>query len=752
MGTMKAQSAILATILFAMLWAPPSFGQLATDLGPFALNGCLTFDKNDKVYLVRRSSDFVNSVSIPSPGDNDIVISKTLTIPDGKLLPPGPSLAVAAHHGPVAKRFRTSRIQIRRTTGFESIFAANTTDQSLGLSPSKGFVLPETDALVLNSAQTLTTLDVTDRAVRNLHEHLLIGFEQSPSTTQRTSPPVYRGMPMTPRKLSLIPALPRPTPTQDELNIVDQVLLDLFLDGIADRMNTYIRSLGKTPKADLTATAYGIIKQGRQNGSLLLGEVVAFMLNEMGVPEKDVQETFTEMMPLRFQVACRSAGLLNLNGTMSDGYYAAFGQIVEELEYFVQETEVRSGKTKDVTRTVRDRLETLYTPFDPDPQPRLDRELYEKVRAASLDMVKRLEQLTAENGAVGQEELIDVVGRLLFDLDILREGTITICQERVIVDALQNLEELESEACFAVVDAFLSLDATQPRFRGQVVDPCTPVCSDARAWKHDIWFEGFGNFTSQGITANHQGYRGDVWGLNLGVERRIGRNSLFGVGFSGAFGTMRSADRTSRGENDSYLFTLYGATTRNDWTLSGAIGFSFIDYETERFVDFDRLRSSHDGNLLTGSLMLARSFKLDQSRLTPFIGFNLMNLREDEFSEIDADEELIFSAKTTTSFMQTLGVRLSGEQKLQNGWIVCPSVSAGWLHDYGSGQLATSIRPGGGPLFVVDGVSRNQNRAVLGFSLGTQFGSRLNVFASYNSELSQNYSSQTGQVGVNLAF
>ena len=740
--TMNARSVLFVTILFAVLWSPPSFGQLPTDLGPFALNGCLTFDKNDRIYLVRRSSDFVNQVDFPTltanSGGNTMLPGG---LPDGQLLSQGPPSAVAAHHGHVAGKFRPGRIVIRSTTGFGETAAM----QPLGLSTANGFVFPDPDAIVLNSAQTMATLDNTNRTIQSLHEHLLVGFEKPKPL--RSSTATYRGTAASVKLPTLLPTVRHPVPTQDELNIVDQVLLDLFLDGITERMNAYVRSLGKTSKADLVATAYGIIKQGRKNGSLLLSEVVAFMLNEMEVSEKEVLDTVNEITPQRFHAACRAAGLLDLNGAMSDAHYAAFVQVVEELD-----CSIRAGNAKGTTRNVQERLEELYAQFDPEPQPRdQEREFYAQIHAASLDMMKRLEQLTEENGAVSREELLDAVGRLLFDLDIQREGTITALQEQMIVDALQKLGELEPDVCVAVVDAFLSLDATRPTFRGQI-EPCAPVCSDPRAWKHDIWFEGFGNFTHQWGTASHQGYGGDTWGVNLGVERKIGRNMVFGAGFSGAFGTMWAADRMSSGENDSYLFTLYGAATRDDWTLSGAVGFSFIDYGTERFADLDRFRSSHDGNLLTGSFTLSRSFQLDQSRLTPFIGFNFMNLREDEFSETVADEDLLFGAKTTTAFMQTLGVRLSGEQKLQNGWIVTPSVSAGWLHDYGSGHLTTSASHGGGPAFVVDGVSRNPNRAVLGFSLGTQLGNRLSVFAAYNGELSPSYSSQTGQLGVNVAF
>ena len=716
-----------------------SLGQLPTDLGPFTLHGCLTFDKNDRVYLVRRSSGFVHQVDLSSLTDNGGGITMLQNgIPDGQLLSQGPSSATVAHHGHVAKRFRPKRIVVQSTSG------CGETIGLVGLTVAYGFVPPDPDALVLNTAQTMATIGHANRTIQSLHEHLLVGFERP--TPSRSPSMTYRGT-AAPVKLTLLPTTPLPVPTQGELNIVDQVLLDLFLDGIGERMNAYIRSLGKTSKGDLAATAYGIIRQGRKNGSLLLGEVVAFMLNDMEVPERDVQDTINEMTPQRFHAACRAAGLLDLNGAMSDAYYAAFVQVVEELD-----CSVCPQNTKGITRNVRDRLETLYAQFNPEPQPwDQEQEFYTKVHEASLDMIKRLEQLTAQNGSVSPAELLDAVGWLLLDLDIQQNGTITTLQEQMIVDALQKLEELEPNVCLAIIDAFLSLDATQPTFRGQA-GPCMPVCSDPRAWKHDIWFEGFGNFTNQWRTSKLQGYSGETWGANMGIERKIGRNMVLGVGFSGAFGTIRTADRMSRGENDSYLFTLYGAATREDWTLSGAVGFSFIDYAMERFTDFDRSRSSHDGNLFTGSFMLSRSFKLDQSRLTPFIGFNFINLREDEFSETIADEEFLFGPKTATAFMQTLGVRLSGEQKLQNGWIVSPSVSAGWLHDYGNGYLSTSASHGGGPAFIVDGVSRNPDRAVLGFSLGTQIGNRLSVFATYNGELSPNYSAQTGQFGVNVAF
>ena len=716
-----------------------SLGQLPTDLGPFTLHGCLTFDKNDRVYLVRRSSGLIHQVDLSSlTADSGGATMLQNGVPDGQLLSQGPPTATAAHHGHVAKRFRPRRIVVRSTSGFGE------TLNPFGLTSASGFILPDPDAFVLNTAQTMATIGHANRTIQSLHEHLLVGFERP--TPSRSSSTTYRGT-AAPVKLTLLPTTPLPVPTQDELNIVDQVLLDLFLDGIGERMNAYVRSLGKTSKGDLAATAYGIIRQGRKNGSLLLGEVVAFMLNDMGVPERDVQDTINEITPQRFHAACRAARLLDLNGAMSDAHYAAFVQVVDELDCSVQ-----ARNTKGITQGVKGRLEALYVQFDPKPQPSgSEREFYARVREAGLDMITRLEQLTAQNGAVGPEELRNAVEQLLTDLGIQRDGKITALQEQMIVDALQKLDELEPDVCLAVVDAFLGLDATQPIYLAQT-EPCAPVCSDLRAWKHDIWFEGFGNFTNQWGTPRFQGYSGETWGVNLGVERKIGRDMVFGVGFSGAFGTMRTADRMSRGENDSYLFTLYGAATREDWTLSGAVGFSFIDYGMERFTDFDRFRSSHNGNLFTGSFMLSRSFKLDQSRLTPFIGFNFINLREDEFSETITDEEFLFGPKTTTALMQTLGVRLSGEQKLQNGWIISPSVSAGWLHDYGSGYLSTVASHGGGPAFVIDGASRNPDRAVLGFSLGTQIGSRLNVFASYNGELSPSYSTQTGQLGVNVAF
>ncbi len=743
---------ILATILFAALWTPSSLGQLASDLGPFALNGCLTFDKNDKVYLVRRSSDFINTVGPPTASEHDERVLKFETVEnlDGQLLPIAPPAAAAEHHGSVAGPYRSGRIQFRQSDGFQGAFAS-VAAQPFGLSSPQGFVLPDANALLLNSAQTVEVLDTTNNAVRSLHEHLLVAVEKTPPHRNVSS--AYRaqssiagssdsvGVPSRP----ISP--PRPQPTQDDLNIVDQVLLDLFLDGVADRMNAHLRWLGKTPKGDLAATAYGIIKQGRQNGSLLLGEVVEFMINELDFPADDVLQTFNEISPNRLKVVLRNAGLLDLNGTMSDEFYAAFVQVVGELD-----CSVKKGNSRNMTATAQARLESLISSFDPESQLKNhDRKFYEKIQNASRDMIRQLERLTSENGSVSREELIDAIGNMLFETDVLKGGTMTSLQEQMIVDVLQNLDELDPEANRAIVEAFLSLRATQPTFRAQV-DPCTPVCGDARAWKHDIWFEGFGNFTNQWASANLQGYSAETWGFQTGIDRRIGRQSIFGIGFGGAFGSLRTADRSSRGDNESFLFSLYGATTRNDWTLSGAVGYVYTDFGMERFMDVEHYRSSHDGNMFTGSLMLSRSFKLDQTELTPFIGFNYMKLREDEFAEADAEEELLFGEKSTKAFKQTLGVRFSGEQKLQNGWIVSPAVSAGWLHDYGGGRLNTAAGYDGGPAFVVDGVSRNQNRAVLGFSLGTQLGSRLSVFASYNGELSQSYSSQTGQLGLNLAF
>jgi uncharacterized protein with beta-barrel porin domain len=296
-------------------------------------------------------------------------------------------------------------------------------------------------------------------------------------------------------------------------------------------------------------------------------------------------------------------------------------------------------------------------------------------------------------------------------------------------------------------------------FRGQnsACDPCGSV-SDPRNSRNSLtanaWFEGFGDFLRQSNTGTLQGYRSNVGGFNLGVDQRINRYTILGIGFGGAYADMKTNDHSQWGDVEQYIFSLYGSRSWDNWTFSFAGGYAYSDYDLTRHPVGVEIRSNHNGDQYFASFELAQKLRFAKYDLTPFYALDFVRLEEEGYDEYTTGSNALASsidAQNTNSYLQTIGVKF-GRSRRWHGWIVNPSVTAGWVHDYGAGNIYTTAQYAGGSRFTIKGAAINKNRGLIGANLSIATSPNLTIFGGYNGEFAGHFQVQTAQAGLNYAF
>ncbi|MDR3233141.1 MAG: autotransporter outer membrane beta-barrel domain-containing protein, partial [Planctomycetaceae bacterium] len=283
-------------------------------------------------------------------------------------------------------------------------------------------------------------------------------------------------------------------------------------------------------------------------------------------------------------------------------------------------------------------------------------------------------------------------------------------------------------------------------------DPCSSAgCSSG----FNAWFEGFGDFLQQDDTALIQGYRANIGGFHLGLDKRISRSWIAGLGFSGSYADMKTNDRLQNGTLDQSLITAYGSfTTDDDWTFSASAGYSYNNYEIERnIVNFANLQSRHHANQWFTAFEVAKKLRFDSFDVQSYFAFDYIGIDENAYNEKTGGQLMsTVHDNQNDSYLQTIGVRLGRTVRLENGGIINPALNLGWVYDYGKGNVFTAARYTGGNTFTIIGNPVAKNRLRIGTSLDAKVRHNITIFGRYDGELSNNFTAHIGQAGINITF
>jgi len=274
-------------------------------------------------------------------------------------------------------------------------------------------------------------------------------------------------------------------------------------------------------------------------------------------------------------------------------------------------------------------------------------------------------------------------------------------------------------------------------------------------WQSRFWGLAYGNWDHRQIDTNVTGFRADTFGLIAGLHRK--RNSRLTWGWS-AGGSWISAnnDANSGYKNIDGFKTMFDAALDSkDWRLITCAGFGYNSQSIQRH-DYYGVFSGENNAQQWG---VGTEFQLKVNsgpfEMEPYARFDVMTLSEKGYTEhrisgIGLPQS--FGKTSDESIATTLGVRYRWRQ---TGHLAVwrPELTAAWCHEFGSDDLFRSSRLDPFPTFYTFPGSNNQRDHLLfGFGIVAHFGSTMDLFARYTTDIAGDYTANTIHVGTNWKF
>jgi len=271
------------------------------------------------------------------------------------------------------------------------------------------------------------------------------------------------------------------------------------------------------------------------------------------------------------------------------------------------------------------------------------------------------------------------------------------------------------------------------------------------------WLEGqalFGEIGSSDVKEIEYVSGGPV----IGADRRLGEDVRVGFAFSGGGLNYETSAGNGDGDGGSVEGTVYAAWLGDPVQCVAAARYARAWIDTERKLvagtASDSISGDLDGNTfgayveLTGSLSapLARTgLPLRGIDVAPLVSLAWNRVTWDAFDEggrsplaVKVDEQEVDSAQTS------LGLRLSGEQKMEEGVLIRPRFKLLWNHEWAdvdrevSGTFVSAPTTGTTP-FTVEGAEMPRDHAEIGLGWEVGFAANANLFLDWQGRFGEDF-------------
>jgi outer membrane autotransporter protein len=255
-----------------------------------------------------------------------------------------------------------------------------------------------------------------------------------------------------------------------------------------------------------------------------------------------------------------------------------------------------------------------------------------------------------------------------------------------------------------------------------------------------VWVRPYGSFGKLSATADTSGASYRIGGISAGVDRAVGNDWIVGGGFDYAHLNADFDDYNGNGKLDSYKIGAYASYAPGPLYVDAIASYAIQRTGIQRDVltgtgSTLRAKSSYDGQQASAYGELGYRAKLDERFvLQPFTALHYTRLRQDGFTETDA-ENLGLSTHSTTlnSLRSSLGIKASQDLPLSTGFITF-GAQLRWMHEFmdAQAQYQATLIGAPGSDFTVKGVDLGRDAVLAGLSLSYTVSPRMNLFADYD--------------------
>lgn len=306
------------------------------------------------------------------------------------------------------------------------------------------------------------------------------------------------------------------------------------------------------------------------------------------------------------------------------------------------------------------------------------------------------------------------------------------------------------------LDASHNLDAAQLA----TLEPALGVLASRLAAAPTGWVEIFGAYGRHdglnGISSTTTKGSGVIFGLDIPV------NDYFVAGIYG--GIERADGETaalgSRNDTDAYHGGVYGSLFPDEnWRISGSVGASRYDMETQRHIRFpgfdETARGTTDGYALSSQLEAGYTLGGGGIAVEPYVGLHHVYTSVDGYTEQDAGAaNLAVAGVDAHVWGHTLGMNVAksfdqGERRPP----VQVRVNLGWVHNYGDlAPTSTSTFASQPSVFETSGADLYKNALKGGLDVVLPLNEEASLYGAYEGVLAPESHHQLLKLGIKLRF
>jgi outer membrane autotransporter protein len=291
-----------------------------------------------------------------------------------------------------------------------------------------------------------------------------------------------------------------------------------------------------------------------------------------------------------------------------------------------------------------------------------------------------------------------------------------------------------------------------------------------------VWIQGLGSHMKQDERKGIEGYKANLFGTTIGVDRLIDKH--FRLGLAGSYGWARVNSKQPGSPSDdinSFQGTLYGSydsldlcearkngknsreAVRNQgqdfWYVDGMVAFTQNNYDSRREIWLTPTnkrvaKADHYGQQYSTNFEGGYTFTFEDTKaleVTPFAGLGYNFLYMNKYKEKGADAlNLRVDGEGFHQLEQSLGMKLAYPLVSEKMGTFIPSVKAAWLYDYIGDRFETTASfAGGGPSFETQGAKPAKNGMLFGAELAFLNKGNVTVSGNWDIELKDQFVSNT---------
>jgi outer membrane autotransporter protein len=273
-----------------------------------------------------------------------------------------------------------------------------------------------------------------------------------------------------------------------------------------------------------------------------------------------------------------------------------------------------------------------------------------------------------------------------------------------------------------------------------------------------MWFEMIGTIghSSQDNSAPAQDRHS--YGALAGVDIPMEAGGYYGFFAGYETGEIETDTERASSELGNYHLGVYATQPyTNGWIISGGVGATYHDIDSQRYVVFPGFEGAPSGETqgqtLSGFIEAAHTMDLQGMAIEPFANVSLTYSHMDGYDEENGNgAELSVDSVTNTVPATVLGVRTGKQVRISDSTVNLTG-SLGWQHSYGDTDNESQMRfASGTSTFDAFGPSRTRDSALVGLGVNAGMSPGMKAYAGYNGSLAPDNQDHGFKAGVKMDF